>query len=278
MVKMYKIKFLKITMGFLLMVVFGSKHITAQNAKDLFTTHFKWGVTGQFNTFKAADITETPENPNVKYAILKSQLMAVGLSYNFYQYKNWNFRAGLQLQWFGNAQELYLAKEEIVIPYDYADWARINHDLLVYVPVTAEFVFLRTGSFYFTLGGGFGLTYYAYDKITRVLSIGNTTAPTIEEQVFNVIYYNSKPPFYGSAHIEGSIFFKRKSFLLQASLIYNKSFKSYRTGTYTFMNLQVSPDVTGTIDQSGDFLGVSLTFYLKKIDFKKLVEKKKKNN
>ncbi len=53
-------------------------------------------------------------------------------------------------------------------------------------------------------------------------------------------------------------------FMLQASVIYNKSFKSYRTGTYTFMNLQQSPDVTGTIDQSGDYLGVSLTFYFKK--------------
>ena len=42
------------------------------------------------------------------------------------------------------------------------------------------------------------------------------------------------------------------------------------------MNLQQSPDVTGTIDQSGDYLGVSLTFYLKKIDFKKLIDNKKK--
>ncbi len=60
-----QIKFLKITMGFLLMVVLFSNHLTAQNAENLFSNHFKWGVTGQFNTFKAAEITENPNNPNL---------------------------------------------------------------------------------------------------------------------------------------------------------------------------------------------------------------------
>ena len=36
--------------------------------------------------------------------------------------------------------------------------------------------------------------------------------------------------------------------------------------------------VVAIIDQSGDFLGVSLTFYLKKIDFKKIIDKKKKKS
>jgi len=264
MVNLQKTNLLKITMGFLLMVVFNSIHLTAQNAENLFKTHYKWGVTGQFNTFKAAEITEIPNNNSVEYAILKDQKMAIGLNYNFYQYKNWNFRAGLQLQWFGNAEEKFIAEEETILPSDYGLWSRVEHDHLIYLPLTAEYVFLETGSFYFALGGGLGLTYYHYYE---ALSDGGIAINDV--QVFSVLYDSDENPFYGSTHLESSIFFKRKSFMLQASVIYNKSFKSYRTGHYTFMNLQQSPNVTGTIDQSGDYLGVSLTFYLKKINFKK---------
>ena len=55
----------------MLIVVFSSINLTAQNAQNLFKTHFKWGVTGQFNTFKAAEITEISNNTNVQFAILK---------------------------------------------------------------------------------------------------------------------------------------------------------------------------------------------------------------
>ena len=264
MVKMYKFKFFKTSMGFLLMVVLNSNHLTAQKAENLFSNHFKWGVTGQFNTFKAAEITENPNNPNVKYAILKDQKMAVGLSYNFYQYKNWNLSVSLQLQWFGNEEELYIAQEETSLPSDFYRWSRIENDHLIYLPVTVEYVFLETDSFYFALGGGLGLTYYKYFE---QLTDGGLSIDGV--QVFSFLYNSSENPFYGSTHLESSIYFKSKSFILQASVIYNKSFKPYRIGGYKFMNLQVSPDVTGTIDQSGDYLGLSLTFYLKKIDFRK---------
>ena len=138
MVNMYKIKFLKIAMGFLLMVVFNNTQLTAQNAENLFSKHFKWGVTGQFNTFKAAEMTENPNNLNVQYTILKDQKMAIGLSYNFYQHKNWNFRMGLQLQWFGDAENLHIAQEETVLPFDINRWSRTDHDRLIYLPLTAE--------------------------------------------------------------------------------------------------------------------------------------------
>jgi len=256
---------LKLTMGFLLMVVFNSTNLTAQNAENLFDSHYKWGVTGQLNTFKAAEITEKPNNGNVEFAILKDQKMAVGLSYNFYQYKSWNFKTDLQLQWFGNVRQMFIAEEETILPFDFSRWSRTEHDRLVYLSLTAEYVFFKTGSFYFAFGGGLGLTYYKYYEI-----YGDGGGLSINDvQVFSDLYNSDETPFYGSAHLETSIYFKRKSFMLQASVIYNKSFKSYRTGVYKFTNLEVSPGVVGTIDQSGDYLGISLTFYLKKLHFKK---------
>jgi len=41
-------------------------------------------------------------------------------------------------------------------------------------------------------------------------------------------------------------------------------FKSYCTGTYQFTNLQNIPNFSGTIDQSGDYIGFSLSFHFKR--------------
>jgi hypothetical protein len=55
--------------------------------------------------------------------------------------------------------------------------------------------------------------------------------------------------------------------MLQASIIYKKSYTSFKEGTYEFKNLEMSPDVNGSINQSGDFIGFGLTIYPKR--FKK---------
>ena len=131
--------------------------------------------------------------------------MAIGLSYNFYQYKNWNFRVGLQLQWFGNEQQVYIAEEETVLPFDYTIEERVDHERLAYLPLTVEYVFLKSRSFYFALG--VGLSYYVHDGTTITTAIDDVL-------IFMAVYENSENPFYGSAHLEGSIYFKRKSFML----------------------------------------------------------------
>lgn len=162
------------------------------------------------------------------------------------------------MQWFGNIEDLFISKEETVLPIDLSLVTSSTRDLILQFPITTEYVFLKKGNINITLGGGFALSYYRFtDLVTSKLGID-----AIPIHISN--YTNSTNPFYTSGHLETSIYFKRKNFMLQTSLIYNKSFKSYRTGKYEFRNLEVSPDTRGLIDQSGDFMGLSLTVYFRK--------------
>ncbi|MCF6214473.1 MAG: hypothetical protein L3J45_10670 [Flavobacteriaceae bacterium] len=247
---------LKTAISLLLIVVFYSPNLRAQSAKELFNNYHKWGITGQNNIFSAADVTPT-NNSNFNYNILKSKRFAFGFEYNFYQYKNWNFKTGVQLQWFGNAENLFISQKETVLSFDINSWSRITDDLIVYLPVTAEYVFLKKGNVNFSLGAGLALSYYRE-------TIGGSFFNIDNQPIFNADTNNNSKPFYTSGHIEASIYFKRKRFMLQTSIIYNKSYKTYRAGLYEFSNLQVSPNTKGLIIQSGDYIGVSLTIYFKK--------------
>jgi len=248
--------YLKVTMGILLIVIFKIENVKAQNAEDLFKNHHKWGITGQYNIFSEADITPTNNN-RINYEIFKNKRFAIGLDYNFYQHRKWNFKVGLQLQWFGNDAGYTILEEENITPFNIGNFYRTEHDRILHLPFGVEYVFLKRGKFFISFGGGAGISYYQFDAVTFDSSINDVP-------IFISNYENSKSPFYSSGHLETSIYFKRKSFMFQASLIYNKSFKSYRKGNYEFLNLEISPDTKGEIDQSGDFMGVSLTVYLKK--------------
>ncbi len=244
-------------MSLLLIAVFYSNNIKAQNAEKLFNNYHKWGVTGQYNIFPAADITPT-NNANLDYKILKDKLFSFGFTYNFYQKKRWNFKARLQLQWFGNTEDLFISKEETVLPINLSLNTRSTRDLILYFPITTEYVFFKKGNINIALGGGLALSYYGFSDLV-ISKLGVDDIP-----IFISNYINSTNPFYTSGHIEASVYFKRKKIMFQTSIIYNKSFKSYRTGKYEFKNLDASPVTRGYIDQSGDYIGVSLTVYFKK--------------
>ena len=258
MVNKNKIDFLRTAMGVLSIVVFSFGGLKAQTAENLFEHHHKWGITGQYNTFSAARVSPTG-TPGLDYVIPKSRRFAVGAVYNFYQYKNWNLRAGLQLQWLGTEKTFFIAKEEIGSPKDFEKWWATYQDKVLYMPVTAEYVLHGTDSFSFALGGGLGLSYFWHFGENSVLNGGLSKG---DKQIFD--YFDSnKNQFLTSGRLEASVYFKRKSFMLQAGLVYKKSFASFRTGSYEFTNLEISPDVGGSIDQSGDFWGIALTAYLR---------------
>lgn len=169
----------------------------------------------------------------------------------------------MQLQWFGDDDLLFIAKEESILPFDYGHITRSEHGRIAYLPITVEYMLFDKSKINFSFGAGFGLSFYEFtDLETRTLRIGSQDVP---KQIMHIANQtNNKNPFYTSVHIEANVYFKTKGFLLKANIIYNKSFKPYRTGDYEFLNLELSPNTKGKFEQSGDFLGVGLTVYLKK--------------
>tara|TARA_R110002096_G_scaffold397226_1_gene593168 strand:- start:142 stop:915 length:774 start_codon:yes stop_codon:yes gene_type:complete len=253
---MVKLNLKIIAMSIVLIAILKTEKLSAQNFKNLFGEHHKWGLVGQYNTFSAANITPT-NNKYLRYEIFNSKMFAVGIAYNIHQYKKWNFKAELQIQWFGDYEGKTILEPENETSQNIGAFSRTEHDKLGYLPLTAEYMYAKSGSFSFTIGGGLGLTYYEPYNITQRLSINNV-------ELFFVNYKTSNSSFYFSNHIQASVYFKRKNIMIQTSLIYKKSYTSFRTGIYEFKNLELSPDLKGSINQSGDFLGLSLTIYPKK--------------
>ncbi|WP_298499099.1 hypothetical protein [uncultured Algibacter sp.] len=232
--------------------------VKAQNSNRLFNKHHKWGAVTQYNIFDSANISPN-NNPNVNYEIFKSKLFALGIVYNFYQYNNWNFNAELQLQWFGDMESITILEAENITSFNYVDLSNTEHDKTGYLPLTAEYIFYETGSFSFGIGAGVGLTYYWHYDIS-----GSSSLTINDVTLFEAFEIDDYQLFYLSNHLQASVYFKREKFMLKASVVYKKSHTSFREGYYEFKNLELSPDFQGIFDQSGDFLGFSLSIYPKK--------------
>ena len=252
----FNLKLIAMSLG--LIAVLNTEKMSAQNPENLYKNYHKWGLIVQYNIFDAANITPT-NNPNVNYELYKNKLFALGIAYNFYQYKNWNLKAELQLQWYGHHDGLTILEPENIADFNYLDETTISHDKMGYLPLTAQYVFLNKKKFSLSIGGGLGLTYYWHYDVS-----GSSGLAINDTVVFEAFEREDYPLFYFSNHLQTSVYFKSKSFMIQTSLIYKKSYSSFETGTYEFKNLKSSPDINGEFNQSGDFLGISLTFYPKK--------------
>jgi len=248
-------------MGSMLIVVFCVTTTNAQNAEKLFKNNYKWGLTAQFNIFSGSK--NSGNNDNFYYKLAKSKMPSVGVQYNFYQYKNWNFKADVQLQWFGDKDRFFIAGEETVLSSYWSDLSYSNLELILYVPVTVEYVFSSNKKINFSIGGGLGISYFKFNEsafssfsLNHILIFSN--------------YYHGNGDYYTSGHLEAGIYYKTKGgTMFKTSLLYKKSFKDFRTGETQFLNLQQSPDTTIKLEQTGNFIGLSTTIYFK-------IKKKKK--
>lgn len=84
----------------------------------------------------------------------------------------------------------------------------------------------------------------------------------------NLIYYwlenNHKTPLYPSIVFSPGIYIMTRYFMIQTSIVYNKSLKNQYKGEMRFMNLDISDDSVIETKKSGDYLGISLQIFLAK--------------
>jgi len=82
----------------------------------------------------------------------------------------------------------------------------------------------------------------------------------------NIIYYwfanDHKTPLYPSIIISPGLYIMTRYFMIQTSIVYNKSLKNQYKGEMHFMNLDISEDSVMETKRSGDYLGISLQLYL----------------
>jgi len=226
-------------------------------AVDIYTTYQKIGFRLGYNSFTPAKITGADYNQSAYFTFDKGLDFSLGLDYNFYQVKNWNFKASFLIQKFGERSTLFLDANEF---YNDSNLIEKIDDVPTYVyqlPLSLEYIKPLGKRIAISVGSGFSLSYYPYSYPTEYFFAEYG-------EYFYSIYQSNEKPLYVGAKISSTQYFTFKGFLLQTNIFYSKSFKSYRTGTYKFTNLQESPDFGGTIDQSGDYLGFSLSIHFRK--------------
>lgn len=86
----------------------------------------------------------------------------------------------------------------------------------------------------------------------------------ITREVFGILISTQDNEIQGSAKVSAGVYIPLKFFMLQANICYNKNFQNIFEGVYVFDNLLVSERTKGDYKVSGDYLGISLSIFLKK--------------
>lgn len=225
-----------------------------QTPKSKLGTFHSWGFTVGVNKYFDANMTTENPNTNVKYKVLGTKDISFGLDYNLYINELWYMNMSIKGQTFGDKELVNLTGGNS--PLD----ERISSsspDFLISVPITAIYSYQFSRKIRANIGGGFGLTYYRYTYLGMSGS-GNL------ETYLESNYSNNKNPLYPELHLETGISFEKKKLIYYPKIIYSKSLKDYRRGTYQFTNPPDSPDFGGTFEQSGDYFGFQLGIRFKK--------------
>lgn len=84
----------------------------------------------------------------------------------------------------------------------------------------------------------------------------------------NVVYYllvnDHETPLYPSIIFSPGVYIMTRYFMIQTSIVYNKSLKNQYKGEMHIMNLDISDDSVIETKKSGDYLGISLQIFLAK--------------
>jgi hypothetical protein len=261
-----KTPILKTAMSVILIVVisFSSK---AQNNTNFLKNYYKFSVFGQYTVEKKGVVYK--EDPSVNYGLEQYVVQHIGVSYNVYQHKNWNFKTGLIYKYKLIKEKYNFTQEQILYQNNYSFIATIDSGSRMYaIPLTAEYIVSISKRIKWEIAPSFTVAYYIGQEGGSVHSfdIDKPNPPTM------LIYYDEyyKNPIFSSAEISTGFYILFKYFMLQPEFRYSKSFRDVFTGHYTVENFKTEPhNSKGTFKQSGDYWGFSLSIYLKKFNFKK---------
>ena len=244
---------------------------TANFLKDYYGT----AAFSQFTVDKAGVVyNDDGVKPNF---ILESFIVPqLGVTFNVYQYKNWNFKTGFILKYKITSEKYSFLKEQTGRPYDYKFqvWFDSGSKMNA-IPLIAEYILPISSKTKWLISGSFTFAYYrgqeGYDE--TILGKNDPNPKTL------MIYYDGydKNPLFTSAEISTGFYFLFKHFMLQPEIRYSKSFRDVLTGYYVSENFLTEPHNSGgTFKQSGDYWGISLSVYIKKRGKNKKRKKKKK--
>ncbi len=148
-------------LAFIALIVIGfCPSLWSQNstAVDLYKTYHKIGFTLGYNAFTPAKITGADYNKSACFTFDKGLDFSFGIDYNFYQVKNWNFKASLLLQNFGEKTTLFMDADALASSRDFLEKINDIPTFVYQLPVSFEYIKPLGKRIAMSIGSGFSLS------------------------------------------------------------------------------------------------------------------------
>ncbi len=268
---MYLLKnsILKTAMSLVLIVVFNSK-TTAQekmSATGFLKDYYRISGFSQYTNNRAGTVVK--EDPTVNYDILSNITPQLGLLINVYQTNHWNFKTGIVLKPQILKEGYIFTREQTGLDIDFSYSTELSGDDTIWsLPLVAEYIVPLNNRIKWMLAPSFTISNYR--------DFGGSGLNARRARILSIMDDRSSKPLHTSAELSTGFYVLFKYFMLQPEFRYSKSFNTIKSGSFTTENFLTVPDgSTGSYKISGDYWGVSLNIYIKKLRKNKTRNKKR---
>jgi hypothetical protein len=233
-----------------------------QNPFAVFNEYKQWGITFSPRLYAKAKTRVVDGNYDIDTN--NSFGLGLGFDYLFFPKNKFSFRAGARISFFSpESFNVYIPADELTPWRDQPiDEHLRDLAILFSVPLDAEWKYPLSNKTFLSLRAGVEIFFYE----THEASTGLLVDPDISDsnEMFFILNKTSKNSIQPYLKFSPGVYFVLNPFILQTSLIYQKNLNTFHKGTFNFSNLAQSNSGTGTSNYSGDFIGLELTFFLKK--------------
>lgn len=240
---------------------------TAQ--ESIFDDYYKLNLTFNGSRYIGGERSSLPNTLNYEFTNFTSP--TIGLAYDIYRHKNFNFRIGIsttlirekdkffidQLEYQNGTGDISLETETITD----GQW-RVN------LPVTGEYLIPLGKSILLTINTSIILGFHEeFGDADFLFEVGGETS---EVTSLAVNYSRSTAPWYLNGRLGFGAYFPFNGWMLRTNLFYNRAFQELYEGTFVFNNTQQSGNVNGDVSFRGDSFGIEFSIYLAKKISKKM--------
>jgi len=245
-------------------IIVSSFSVNAQNEElgdfDYFAKYSDWG-------FSAARISYvrpfTSRNDIADINITTSKGAQINVKYFYHKESEWSFNTGIILTLLQPSKLSFTLKNQDVFEESQRFFqGKIKGKFYIQFPINAEIKKRLWDNVYFNFNAG--ATLFFIDVPTK--SVNYTvfdTSVNENKEVFSLDYNNGNTAHL-TALFSAGVYIMFRDFMVQADIVFDKTFENFWDGDYQFKNLLQSQPASGIYSLKGDYFGFSLTVYFKR--------------
>ena len=249
--------------SFLLTII--SVNSFAQEEYPIFNEYRNYGFYATPILFKKAEISR--KYGDRIFGTRSNYAVQFGIKKHFNKEKEWSIITGVNFTPLPFYKFSFELKNEDMPHNDYNESLFVSDSSIgsFYASFIsqAEHKIQLSKNIYLNTNLGLNISYLFSGSVLYTVSIEDEDN-NLDREVFALYAHTPNSELQVSAIFGLGLYFPLKYFLLQTNIVYNKSFANVLEGEYQFGNLLVSEPTRGDYKVSGDFIGLSATFYFKK--------------